>query len=189
MQIEGLDWYCLTVTPQKEFIAERILQQIGIAPSVFVPSEYKHPRRSRKRSRVDYREKGKRYPLFGSRYLFAGFNEGLPYYRLMGIHLITGLVLERDGAGFRPARFPTKDIEQVMELCESSKRGILLARGTTPNPHQSFQAGEFVDVLSGPLEGYNLRIKHVRGRFAQFALEIFGKRQLVELPLNTLASC
>ena len=189
MQIEGLNWYCLCVVPQKEFLAEYILQQIGIAPSVFVPSEYKHPRRHRKRARPDYRERGKRYPMFGARYVFVGVEGQLPYYRLMGIHLVTGIVLERQGAVFRPAKFPTEDIENVVGLCESAKSGMLMVRGNTPNPHQSYQAGEYVDVLSGPFEGYHLRIKAVRGHFAQFALRIFGKRQLIELSLDRISAC
>ena len=189
MKIDGLNWYCLVCVPQKEFITEHILQQIGIAPSVFVPSEVKYPRANRKRLRHSRSRSGKPYPLFGSRYIFVGFEGEIPTYHLRRIHLVTGVVLERQGAHFRPAQFPVEDIQNVVDLCESGKHGTLLVRGTTPNPHKSFQAGEYVDVTAGPFEGYNLRIRTVRGNFAQFALRIFGKRQLIELPLNSLSSC
>ena len=188
MKIDGLNWYCLVCVPQKEFITERILRQIGIAPSVFVPSEVKYPRINRKRVRHSKSGSGKRYPLFGSRYVFVGFEGQIPTHHLRRIHLITGVVLERQGAHFRPAEFPPQDIQNVVDLCESFHRGIITVRESTPNPHKSFQAGDHVDVISGAFTGYHLKIRAVRGHFAQFVLDIFGKRQLLEMPLTSLES-
>jgi len=183
VKIDGLNWYCLVCVPQKEYITEHILQQIGIAPSIFVPSEVKYPRINRRRQRHSKTAASKKYPLLGSRYIFIGCDEPLPAYRLSRIHLVTGIVAKLEDNHYRPAKFP---VEAIKRLDISQNSAIM--RKSTPNPHKSFQAGDHVDVVIGPFTGYHLMIKDVRGRFAQFAIEIFGKRQLLEVPLSHLES-
>lgn len=177
MNAHGLNWYCLCVQPQREYVAEHVLRQLGIV--AFVPTEMKHLRNPRRRRRQNFKPKKRAYPMFGSRYLFVGYQDLLPAFELSQIHLITGFVAI-DG---RPAVFPAEAIEHLARISKN-----VIHRRSTPNPHQAFVAGDRVEVMAGPFNGHVVEIGKVRGNLASFCLELFGKVHAVELPLECLSA-
>jgi transcription termination/antitermination protein NusG len=168
-----LTWYALTVPPQKERVAETILQKVQVP--CFVPVELKYPR---KRARFQARDKKlepKRYPMF-IRYVFAGFEGPIPLYDLSRLNVVTGVV----GFDGRPFPIPQSAIDRLMKLS-----GTSIPWRNAPNPHKSFRTGDTVELVEGAFTGHTVDIIEVDqdGKFFEFLVRFMGKQQRVRQPL------
>ena len=175
MKADAFNWFALTVVPQKEFMAETILRRLGVA--AFVPVEYKWPRASRKRKRSNIELQPRAYPLFGSRYVWAGFSDVLPMHQLHQLHIITGVVSVAD----KPAQFPAPAIEYLMQ-----QSGVNIPWRWATNPHKSFKSGDVVEVVQGPFAGHTLPIQKINGNFATVLFDLLGKTQPIDILLDYL---
>jgi transcription antitermination factor NusG len=167
-------WYVLRTQPQKEFAAETILRKLGV--SVFVPSEPKYPRVKRGSRARNKNAQPKYYPFFTS-YLFARFDDGIPWHRLERLHVITGVV----GFDGQPLRLPEDEVEILLAMSGQS-----VPYRKAPSPHKAFQVGDEVEVMEGMFTGRTVPIVEIEGAFATFFTNFFGKRQKVKVPLSFL---
>lgn len=164
-----LDWYCLTVVPQKEFLAAKILEDMGLVG--FVPREIKYIKRKLKGGRVVLMEKS--YPLLGSRYVFVGTDKPwFPWIQFHEVHLVTGYIDGDDG----PAKFPEKSIKKLDRI---TKRPYNIPISTVVR-HKSFRLGASVILKKGPFTGFTAHIIEAsRGRFRVLVDNLFGSAQAV----------
>lgn len=180
--MKDLNWYALTVPPQKELAAEQILRRVGYA--AFVPVEPRYPRKNRYARTRDKKAEPRNFPQL-PRYVFAGFdareNEGeIPLFRLSSLNVITGVV----GFNGTPAKLREEAVKKLMQLS-----GVSIPWRAAPSPHKSFRAGDLVNVEAGIFTGQKLLpIVEIDARKAHFWLQLFGKEQLVGIPLEFLAA-
>lgn len=163
-------WYALTVAPQKEFVAEKVLKNMG--HDALVPVEFKWRRADR------YSNKKKVHPYaMMNGYVFAGFNGHVPWMQLRETPCITGVV----GFQGEPAQIPTKAVNDIRELS-----GQEIAFMKSIDVRRSFRAGDMVRVSSGPLQGQFIKIKRIVADRAHSIFEFFNRTYPIELPLEIL---
>lgn len=173
-----MNWYCLRTAPEKEFTAEQILTRAGF--TAFVPFVIEY----RRQNRYSVRKVEVRRPLM-VRYLFLGYeNHEVPW-----LHLFTkcqGVLqaaLARNGA---PWCFPEEEIGDLM-LKSSAKAPYLWRFMRT---HKEFNVGDDVRVVEGPWkdhpEAYHVPVQEIDRGVARLFLTVFGRRMLVDIPLNML---
>lgn len=171
-----VSWYCLTVVPQKEFLAGAILEQMGFKS--FVPREYKYLQRKLKGGRIVIVEKA--YPLLGSRYVFIGTDKPwFPWMEYHEVHLITGYVDDESG----PALFSEKSIKKLDRIT-NSPYNIPISRAVR---HKSFRLGSVVIIKKGPFSGFPARILEAsRGKFHVLIENLLGTARAVWVDADSL---
>lgn len=157
-----MKWYCLCVTPQREFLTAQILTEVGLKS--FIPIELKHLKQ-RKRS-------GKRkdvvraYPLLGPRYVFCGAQDKYPADTLRKVHLVTGHVT-REG---EPAVFDEKTMDGLARISKSQDN-IPISQAIR---HRAFRAGDIALLIEGPFAGCRVRIVDIRGGKVLVFIRVLG---------------
>lgn len=132
-----VEWYVVRVTYQRELVAQRLLEEMGIES--FVPTQ----KVKRRKSGGGYyiREVAKVH-----NYLFVHTSEEkikeikqsrIPYLRL---------VVAPDGDRRVAQYVRAKEMEDFMRICRSEQAKYL-------EPEESLRVGDRVRILAGPLEG------------------------------------
>lgn len=168
-----MNWYALTVPPQKEFAAEAGLKARG--HQVFVPHEYKW----RRVSRYAKRRARKAYPLM-VRYIFIGFEGSPPWHVIDGIEGVHGVARLLCFNG-RPAQIPRDDVEYLRTLC-----GENAPQSQAPNPHKGLKPGDAAQIVAGPLQGQVVQIANLDAKRAQAIFTMLGSMRTIEIPLASL---
>ena len=133
-----VEWYVMRVTYQRELVARRLLEEMGV--ECFVPTE--KVKRRRTGGGIYLREVAKLH-----NYIFVHTTLGelqrikttaIPYLRYM---------MGKDDEG-RPAKqfVPTKQMEDFMAVCRSEGAKML-------DPMLGLHKGDRVRILTGPLKG------------------------------------
>lgn len=166
-----MSWYCITVAPQKEFIAQRVLVQMGV--EAFVPTETKHIHRASKKDTI------KVYPLLGSRYVFVRSRNELPPAELLQVHLFSGFVRGLDG----PAIF-SDNIILELERITKSQDTIPISDAIR---HRSFRVGDAPLLVRGAYKGHSARVVDVSNGRALVLVSILGGAHAVRVRLDWLS--
>ncbi|WP_185982666.1 transcription termination/antitermination protein NusG [Aureimonas mangrovi] len=172
---EGLEWYGLLVTAQKEFAAQVILERYGLA--TYVPCRHEW----RRRSKYSKAKEVKTYAV-APRYIFAGFKPGTPlWFDLFNLPLIHAAV----GINGTPKPVPTVAMAQLLR-----KTGGGLSAPDAHRfmkTHHEFAAGDEVEVTGGPFSGWKVPVKEINGGTATVIVQLFGGAvETLDLPLELL---
>jgi transcription antitermination factor NusG len=169
-----LSWFALVVPPQKEFLAQEMLHDLGLA--TFVPAE----RKWRRRNKYAKNKELIAYAL-APRYVFVGFRPGERlWFELFNLHFVSGVV----GLHGEPRQIPG---EAMLSLINRYSNGL-----NAPDvqrymrSRREFTVGETVEVTSGPFEGRKVVVREISKARARIVVELFGSSQEVEVRVDIL---
>lgn len=169
----GLYWYALYVRPQKEFVAQIILERYGVTTYVPVRRDWRRRNKYTKEKRLTS------YPL-APRYVFAGFPPGIPlWFDLFNLPLISGVV----GIDDVPMRLKTPD---VVSLLRKHPNGVVAPKEQKHmQTGKEFAVGDNVEVVGGPFDGMKAPVTSIKGSRAKLVL-LDGIVGEIEFPLEVL---
>lgn len=171
--VQSLDWYALTVPPQKEFAAQEIMKRRGFTS--FCPFESLW----RKRSRYTKEKELRHFPLM-PRYLFIGFASEPTWYEIFQIPLIVSVV----GLEGKPAK-----LSNMARFVSNFRNGLRRPDAERHmQTHREYTIGETVLVLDGPLAERMVKVEDISAGHAFFKLEMFGTERRLSLPVGSLAA-
>jgi len=173
----AMPWFLIRLPSQKEFVAERILDDAGLI--VFVPEEVKFRKSSRYAKRTDPK-RAIRYPLIAG-YALVAFPPGRDWGDLFRFSLVLG-VISRAGA---PAVIPFAQVERLLRR-HSAGEFVAPRAQQWMRTYREFAVGDRVEVLDGPFEGRVFDVTEIRGQAAPVIISILGGEQEVEIPLRML---
>jgi transcription antitermination factor NusG len=138
-------WYALDVVRQKEYVAGHIFNRLGW--ETFIPTTTRY----RKRNRYAKAKVEVAYAALPG-VVFVGFPEAPDWYRVMGMHLVNGVLSVDD----RPRRIDVNDREWLAYR-DSQNDGHLVIEKVKQNRYvKALQARTDVDVSTSSI--------HVEGR-------------------------
>lgn len=169
--VDKLDWYALTVPPQKEFAAQEIMRRRGF--TTFCPFESLWRRKSRFTKEKELRH----YPLM-PRYLFVGF-DGMPsWYDVFRVPLIVSVV----GLEGKPAK-----LANMYRFISNFRNGLRRPDAERHmQTHREYKIGDTALVVEGPLAERLVKVEEITGGHAFFKLEMFGTERKLSLPVGNL---
>lgn len=177
---ERLLWYALTTPPQKEFVAQTILERQGLRTFIPVRREW------RRRNKYTKKKELRAFPI-GSRYVFVGFEPGRNLWfdlfqlsRPGSARIITGVI----GMGMEPRQLRTDHVVDLMRRLGGGLNAPDVQRYMLSN--KEFHIGELVEIVDGPFSGMVVPVTEVRGTQAKVLLELFGGNQETLLPTDIL---
>lgn len=134
----NVEWYVMRVTYQRELVARRLLEEMGV--ECFVPTEKVKKRKAAGGYR--YCEVSKLHNYIFVRSSLSHLQEikttKIPYLRYM---------MGNDDTGRPAPQFvPADQMEHFMAICRSEQSRLLA-------PEVKFEAGDRVRILVGPLKG------------------------------------
>lgn len=159
-------WFALRTAPMKEFAVEEILRLRGV--TCFVPTEVKWRRHGRKKTPVAR-------PLL-PRYLFIRCPDPWDIVRAMQGRGVCGVVCF-DGV---PAAIPERAVESL-----ASRSGAAVPTRSA-RVHRAFTAGEKVEIVSGPFQGWCVELTEIKGDVGRVLLKMFGTERTVEVSVSQL---
>jgi transcription antitermination factor NusG len=142
-----VNWYALSIAPQREAQAARRLAEDGF--TVYYPVAHLVRRKHRlSKLRVVHG-----VPMLAG-YLFVGFNEDEAprWSQIAAIDLVTGVV----GAGGEPLAFPARDMAWLAFSSQRPTRYL--------NTGRKHRIGFTAPIVSGPYEGRTVRVIEAEGR-------------------------
>ena len=174
---DALHWYALQVPPQKEFVAQVILERYGLP--TYVPTRHEWRRRSK-----FSKEKELRSYAVAPRYVFAGFRPGLPlWFDLFNLPVISAVV----GISGTPVQIPAPAMRALLRSTGSGLNSPAAHRFM--HTHHEFAEGDLVEVIDGPFAGQTVPVKSIAGNKAKVALALFGGLvDELEVPLEILVA-
>lgn len=164
-------WYAVMVPPQKETVAEVILNRLGI--DAFVPLTYRY-------RRVNSRVKVRKYLpyVMASRYVFVGFQQQLiPWHRLFETGIVRG-ALGHDGA---PIALPPYTMRSLF-----LNSGEEDARQSAVRLNRGIVSGDTVVIGAGPFKGRRVVIEGIDRDKAAVVVEFLNQAVKVEVSLGDL---
>lgn len=174
---DRLQWFALIVPPQKEFVAQKILRRYGLRTFVPVRREW------RRRNKFSKEKELRKFPLT-PRYLFAGFDQGVPlWFNLFNLPVISGVV----GIADEPMPIP------VAAMCEfiTKTGGGMNAPEVQKfmRTHREFKVGDLVEIVDSPFDGLKVPVHSIEGNRAKVVLELFGGQvDSIEIALDKLVA-
>lgn len=162
-------WHAFRTAPMKEFAVETILKSYGLR--AFCPTETKWKRIGPKQKRTPFN-----YPML-PRYIFASGADPWDVVRSLRGRGIQGVV-SFNGA---PAQISEPQIERLARMS-----GASIPTRSAP-VHRSFTAGDKVEIIRGPFQGYLVPIESINGRTAKVLMKLFNSPSFeVEIGLDDL---
>lgn len=169
--VESLDWYALTVPPQKEFAAQEIMKRRGF--TTFCPFESLWRRKSKYTSEKELRH----FPLM-PRYLFVGFDDQPSWFEVFRIPLIVSVV----GLEGEPAQ-----IGNMPRFVSNFRNGLRRPDAERHmKTHREYKIGDTVLVVEGPLADRLVKVEDIANGHAFFKMEMFGTEYRLSLPVGKL---
>jgi transcriptional antiterminator NusG len=172
----NVDWYAVIVPPQKERVAELIMERVGF--DAFVPIEFRY-------RRVHSRQKVKRFVpyIMASRYVFVGFDRAnVPWHDLFSLKDSCGVlihsVVSLCGA---PVAIPTSTMRSLF-----AKTGEEDARKSAVRLNRSIVTGDKVMLTKGAYAGTIVTLEGIEEGKGKHLIEMFGKFHMVESPLDDM---
>lgn len=177
-RLAALHWYALQTPPQKEIVAQIILETRGVEAYLPVREEWRRKNKYTKEKQL------RQFPEM-PRYVFAGFDPGFSSWRhwLHRIPVITGVV----GLDGEPRRivFEGDGLAHMMRAYPNSTY-VAPKEQKYMHTHQEFSVGDVVEILDGPLAGRELPVVSIRKSSAIFRLIMLGVEQEIALPLDKM---
>lgn len=170
-----LDWFVLLVPPQKEYQACNALRLRGI--DAFVPVETRWRRKNRyRKAKVEVE-----YPLL-RRYVLVGFYpDERPWGRVLDLPLVNGVIC-RDG---QPFGISYRAIEHLIGKDDEAKVRAPVEQRYM-RTYREFAEGDEAMVTHGSLDGWKVRIEEIDGPSARILVDMLGKAQYLDVPLEIL---
>lgn len=169
--VEKLDWYALTVPPQKEFAAQEIMRRRGF--TTFCPFESLW----RKKSRYTKEKELRHFPVM-PRYLFVGFDHEPSWYEIFRIPLIVSVV----GLEGEPAR-----LTNMARFVSNFRNGLRRPEAEKHmQTHREYKIGDTALIMRGPLVDRLVKVEEITDGHAFFRLEMFGTERRLSLPVGNL---
>ncbi len=172
-----LTWYAIRVRPQKDSVAQALLERRGY--DVIVPTVMRM-RRSNHRCRA----KRPSPSLVMPGYVLVGFNgdyDALAVEDLYKLYIVTGVVCV-DG---RRKTIPYANIERLLDSCASESLVASRLRNSTDHL-AGVQPGDQVRVTSGPYDGHVVNLHEIKGKAARVLVMLFSRQFAVDVPLDSL---
>jgi transcription antitermination factor NusG len=144
VEANGAQWYACYTRARHEKRVHAMLEERGIEtylPLIDRVSQWKDRRRE------------VAFPLFPS-YVFGRF-DALDMHRVLSLPGVATLVRSNG----RPAPIPAEELDNVRRFVEALKAG-----GLEPERRPFFAEGQWVEVLTGPLQGVKGVVVESRGR-------------------------
>lgn len=171
--VESLDWYALTVPPQKEFAAQEIMKRRGFTS--FCPFESVW----RKRSRFTKEKELRHFPIM-PRYLFVGFSNQPSWYDIFRIPLIVSVV----GLEGKPAT-----LANMPRFVSNFRNGLRRPDAEKHmQTHREYKIGDTAIVVEGALVDRLVNVEEITDGHAFFTLEMFGTERRLSVPAAHLAA-
>lgn len=175
-----LIWYALQVPPQKEFVAQTILNKKGI--DSYVPARKEWRRRNKYTKTKELRA----FPV-APRYVFAGFPRRIPlWFDIFNLPVINGVV----GLNGEPLIIPYKHTAKqpgLRGIMDKWPNGIVAPKEQKyMHTHGEFKVGDTAEVLDGPFEGQRVPVVEIKGGDAMVHMLLFGTVQEVKIALENL---
>jgi transcription antitermination factor NusG len=169
-----LCWFALVVPPQKEFLAQEMLHDRGLA--TFVPAE----RKWRRRNKYAKVKELIAYAL-APRYVFVGFKPGESlWFELFNLHYVSGIV----GLHGKPKEIPRDAMISLIERYSNGLNAPDVQRYM--RTRREFTVGQTVEVTAGPFEGRKVKVQEISRARARVIVELFSYPQEVEVPVDIL---
>lgn len=169
--IEGLRWFALRTTPQREEMAAKLLRYDGLV------AKTKTERKLRRRTKWD---KERRYLTFNAApsYCFIAVPPGPedPRVYVRPFHIFRSFV----GLHGRPAQLNTPAMLDFLQLEEGELPGYYRHFKTG----REFKIGQTVIVTTGPFRDRQVRVEDVQNGEALFFMHLFGKDQEVRVKVD-----
>jgi transcription antitermination factor NusG len=167
----GLSWYIIVTNIRGERRAAVGLARKGVAS--YMPVSVKKDLRSRKRE--------PRVLALLPRYLFVGFESDAGFWKLRSVDGVESLV-RFDGV---PVRVPDRVIAAFVERELAGEFDETRERA----PVAAFEAGQAVEVASGPLSGLVAAVARCEpGQRVQVLLDLLGRKTLAHFDVADLRS-
>lgn len=171
--VENLDWYALTVPPQKEFAAQEIMRRRGFTS--FCPFESLW----RKKSRYTKEKELRHFPVM-PRYLFVGFDRHPSWYDIFRIPLIVSVV----GLEGKPAT-----LANMPRFVSNFRNGLRRPDAEKHmQTHREYAIGDTAIVVEGPLVDRLVKVDDIADGHAFFKLEMFGAERKLSVPVGNLVA-
>lgn len=136
--LRNVEWYVMRVTYQRELVARRLLEEMGVV--CFVPTE--KVKRRRACGGFLQREVAKLH-----NYIFVySSREALQQIKTTKIPYLRYLMAKGEDGRSEPQFVPADQMAHFMEICKSQGAQIL-------EPDVKFAQGDRVRVVEGPLKG------------------------------------
>jgi transcriptional antiterminator NusG len=170
-----LDWYALTVPPQKEFAAQEIIHRRGVA--TFCPFESMWRQKSRYTREKDLRS----YPIM-PRYVFVGFerdpNAPVSWYHVFQIPLVLSVV----GFNGEP-----KTVSNMADFIARFRNGLKRPSAEAHmRTHREYGVGDLVTFVEGPFSDLKVKVENINNGHAFFTIGMFGAERQMSIPLEKL---
>jgi len=162
-------WYVLRVEPQKEFTVETILGNMGLVARVPYSEKWIKNSRKHRDKRVVKR------PLLRT-HIFVHLPVKINWFHIKAVKLITGVLCNPN-----PIRLSTEAID------EFSRMGKRIKQYQEHQPtNLNYEVGDRVEVLDGPLEGFKVDVKSIKGMTATVVFDIMQAQRKVEIDAANL---
>jgi transcription antitermination factor NusG len=151
-----------------------LLERAGF--EVFLPLK----KEWRRVNRISPDKKLVTFPLLAD-WVFIGFVQGGPgWAELMALDVVVGAL----GTGGIPARIKDRDIMHMMRVWGGGK--IAPEHQRWMRTHAEFDVGDTVRVVSGSLEGFEMRVVDMDGASAKGLITLLGRETEVNLRADML---
>jgi transcription antitermination factor NusG len=154
-------WFCFRVQPQKEFVARRLLRNMGL--DCFVPVEEKIRRVSRHSK--GRKHDATKYPAIRG-YTFIGFRGTPSWYELAQIDCLFGVV-SFEG---RPFSIGNDSVRRLIRLSGTNVPNVI-----SKNLHKAFNIGDKVRINQGSFIDHTVTIESLAENQATTIWDMLGK--------------
>lgn len=168
-------WYALRIAPQAEFVTAHLLRRRGVV--AWAPCLTKWVQADRHRRLV---KQAVRRPLLVG-YAFVKLDGPALWERVFSLAAVLGVV----SLSGRPWPIRACDIARVRHA-SSRLRAREAQRGMPTN--RAFEAGDEVEVLEGPFDGFTVRVAAIEDGQARALLKLFGVEREVLIPVAQLGA-
>lgn len=165
------DWYALRVSPQKEFVVQRILSNchyLAVAPA---KSEWRKLNKYRKgKRRVEYPV------MYG--YVLIAFPQGAqpPWFNILNFHIVNSVV------GFNGRPLKLEYVEDALARWGQSLSAPEIQKYM--RTHGEFAVGDEVQVFAGGIDGVHGKVLDINEREAKVLMKFLGSEYEVRAPLD-----
>lgn len=163
-------WYAIRTTPQREFMAAKLLRYDGLI------AEVKTEKRLRRRTKWD---KERRFITFNAApgYVFIAAPAGDdPRVYVRPFHIYRSFV----GYNGMPMRLPESEIRKFFDLQVGELPGYYRYHRTG----REFAIGDTIIVNTGPFRDHQVRVVNIQDGEAMFFMRMLGKDQEVRISVN-----
>lgn len=157
------NWFCVTVTPQKETLVSQQLMERGV--DTFIPINI----RWRKKNRTTREKVPMPFVAFPG-YLFIGHTSSIfPWGQVSQLDHITGAI----GFNGYPRQLNLDSIGKFLGKFREGLEPDKVERNMRSN--REYKTGDRAEVMSGQYKGHVVEVSSIQGRTAKFEIELFNR--------------